>query len=98
MFFFFFYMTVFSLLNAVSPGVWGVCKNHKYCIAYLGEPSPPSIHGQPSSGKSFKLSITKQDDGGAPILEYIVKYRSVSTFLLSFCIVFSNCIKYALNS
>uniref|UniRef100_A0A8B9BKL5 Neural cell adhesion molecule 2 n=1 Tax=Anser brachyrhynchus TaxID=132585 RepID=A0A8B9BKL5_9AVES len=42
------------------------------------EPSPPSIHGQPGSGKSFKLSITKQDDGGAPILEYIVKYRSVS--------------------
>ncbi|XP_019380281.1 PREDICTED: neural cell adhesion molecule 2 isoform X2 [Gavialis gangeticus] len=40
------------------------------------EPSPPSIHGQPGSGKSFKLSITKQDDGGAPILEYIVKYRS----------------------
>lgn len=44
----------------------------------LGEPSPPSIHGQPGSGKSFKLSIIKQDDGGAPILEYIVKYRSVS--------------------
>ncbi|KAM9604675.1 neural cell adhesion molecule 2-like [Trichechus inunguis] len=40
------------------------------------EPSPPSIHGQLSSGKSFKLSITKQDDGGAPILEYMVKYRS----------------------
>ncbi|XP_053242494.1 neural cell adhesion molecule 2 isoform X3 [Podarcis raffonei] len=40
------------------------------------EPSPPAIHGQPGSGKSFKLSITKQDDGGAPILEYIVKYRS----------------------
>ncbi|XP_025889666.1 neural cell adhesion molecule 2 isoform X1 [Nothoprocta perdicaria] len=40
------------------------------------EPSPPSIHGQPGSDKSFKLSITKQDDGGAPILEYIVKYRS----------------------
>ncbi|XP_061483879.1 neural cell adhesion molecule 2 isoform X2 [Rhineura floridana] len=40
------------------------------------EPSPPSIHGQPGSGKSFKLSITKQDDGGAPVLEYIVKYRS----------------------
>uniref|UniRef100_A0A5F8GC07 Neural cell adhesion molecule 2 n=1 Tax=Monodelphis domestica TaxID=13616 RepID=A0A5F8GC07_MONDO len=40
------------------------------------EPSPPSIHGQPSNGKSFKLSIMKQDDGGAPILEYIVKYRS----------------------
>ncbi|XP_042315343.1 neural cell adhesion molecule 2 [Sceloporus undulatus] len=40
------------------------------------EPSPPSIHGQASNDKSFKLSITKQDDGGAPILEYIVKYRS----------------------
>lgn len=48
--------------------------------SHLGEPSPPSIHGQPSSGKSFKISITKQDDGGAPILEYIVKYRSVSIF------------------
>lgn len=54
----------------------------KCCIAYLGEPSPPSIHGQPSSGKSFKLSITKQDDGGAPILEYIVKYRSVSILFI----------------
>ncbi|KAG8450289.1 hypothetical protein GDO86_002804, partial [Hymenochirus boettgeri] len=40
------------------------------------EPSPPSIHGQPGGGKSFKLSITKQDDGGAPILNYVVKYRS----------------------
>lgn len=40
------------------------------------EPSPPSIHGQPGSGKSFKLSITKQDDGGAPILNYVVKYKS----------------------
>ncbi|XP_063812437.1 neural cell adhesion molecule 2 isoform X2 [Pseudophryne corroboree] len=40
------------------------------------EPSPPSIHGQPGLGKSFKLSITKQDDGGAPILNYVVKYKS----------------------
>ncbi|XP_073440600.1 neural cell adhesion molecule 2 isoform X1 [Dendrobates tinctorius] len=40
------------------------------------EPSPPSIHGQPGAGKSFKLSITKQDDGGAPILNYVVKYKS----------------------
>lgn len=44
----------------------------------LGEPSPPTIHGQVGIGKSYKLIITKQDDGGAPILEYIVKYRSVS--------------------
>ncbi|XP_069492497.1 neural cell adhesion molecule 2 isoform X4 [Ambystoma mexicanum] len=40
------------------------------------EPSPPSIHGQPGGGKTFKLTITKEDDGGAPILEYILKYRS----------------------
>uniref|UniRef100_H2ZY75 Neural cell adhesion molecule 2 n=1 Tax=Latimeria chalumnae TaxID=7897 RepID=H2ZY75_LATCH len=40
------------------------------------EPSPPAVHGAPGSGKSFKLSITKQDDGGAPILEYVIKYRS----------------------
>ncbi|KAM4699799.1 neural cell adhesion molecule 2 isoform 1-T1 [Discoglossus pictus] len=40
------------------------------------EPSPPAIHGQPGGGKSFKLSITKQDDGGAPILNYVIKYRS----------------------
>jgi neural cell adhesion molecule len=55
-----------------------VSANEKISYFFLGEPSPPSIHGQPSSGKSFKISITKQDDGGAPILEYIVKYRSVS--------------------
>lgn len=59
-----------------------------FCVPSLGEPSPPSIHGQPSSGKSFKISITKQDDGGAPILEYIVKYRSVSIFWLLFSIYF----------
>ncbi|KAM9319459.1 neural cell adhesion molecule 2 [Gastrophryne carolinensis] len=40
------------------------------------EPSSPSIHGQPGAGKSFKLSIIKPDDGGAPILNYVVKYRS----------------------
>lgn len=66
-----------------------MCKSQECCVAYLGEPSPPSIHGQPSSGKSFKLSITKQDDGGAPILEYIVKYRSVSAlFVTVLCSVF----------
>lgn len=54
-----------------------------------GEPSPPAIHGQPGSGKSFKLSITKQDDGGAPILEYIVKYRSVSILLMKFNVILS---------
>ncbi|XP_040194751.1 neural cell adhesion molecule 2 isoform X2 [Rana temporaria] len=40
------------------------------------EPSAPVIRGQTGSGKSFKLIITSQDDGGAPILNYVVKYRS----------------------
>lgn len=53
--------------NTVSLHLWNVCQYQECSIAYIGEPSPPSIHGQPSSGKSFKLSITKQDDGGAPI-------------------------------
>ncbi|KAB0355300.1 hypothetical protein FD755_021808 [Muntiacus reevesi] len=59
-------------VKEVASETWKIVRSH----GVQSEPSPPSIHGQPSSGKSFKLSITKQDDGGAPILEYIVKYRS----------------------
>ncbi|MGH0146218.1 UNVERIFIED_CONTAM: hypothetical protein FKN15_011380, partial [Acipenser sinensis] len=51
---------------------WRVVRSH----GILREPSPPKVHGQSGRGKAFQLSITKQDDGGAPILEYIVKYRS----------------------
>ncbi|RLW03304.1 hypothetical protein DV515_00006565 [Chloebia gouldiae] len=59
-------------VKEVASETWKIVRSH----GVQREPSPPSIHGQPESGKSFKLSITKQDDGGAPILEYIVKYRS----------------------
>ncbi|XP_043927956.1 neural cell adhesion molecule 2 [Protopterus annectens] len=40
------------------------------------KPSAPKVHGQAGNAKSFKIIITKQDDGGAPILAYIVQFRS----------------------
>lgn len=47
------------------------------CLA--GEPSPPAVHGQRAMGKAYRLGLVKQDDGGMPIVEYIVKYKTVST-------------------
>lgn len=43
-----------------------------------GEPSPPAVHGQRGVGKAYRLGLVKQDDGGMPIVEYIVKYKTVS--------------------
>ncbi|XP_067849467.1 neural cell adhesion molecule 2-like isoform X2 [Heptranchias perlo] len=40
------------------------------------EPSPPTVQGQSGSGKNYKLVVTKQDDGGSPILKYVLKYRT----------------------
>ncbi|XP_061127992.1 neural cell adhesion molecule 2-like [Syngnathus typhle] len=40
------------------------------------EPSPPAVHGQRGLGKAYKLGLVKQDDGGMPIVEYIVKYKT----------------------
>lgn len=42
-----------------------------------GEPSPPTVHGQRGVGKAYRLGLIKQDDGGMPIVEYIVKYKTV---------------------
>lgn len=50
------------------------------CVA--GEPSPPSVQGQRGMGKAYRLGLVKQDDGGMPILEYIIKYKTVSHELL----------------
>lgn len=47
-------------------------------ICAAGEPSPPSVQGQRGMGKAYRLGLVKQDDGGMPILEYIVKYKTVS--------------------
>ncbi|XP_062389915.1 neural cell adhesion molecule 2 isoform X1 [Sardina pilchardus] len=42
----------------------------------IREPSPPSVNGQRGVGKAYRLGLIKQDDGGMPILEYIVKYKT----------------------
>lgn len=47
-------------------------------VSPSGEPSPPAVHGQRGVGKAFRLGLVKQDDGGMPIVEYIVKYKTVS--------------------
>ncbi|KAG5267713.1 hypothetical protein AALO_G00224800 [Alosa alosa] len=41
----------------------------------IREPSPPTVLGQRGVGKAYRLGLTKQDDGGMPIVEYIVKYK-----------------------
>ncbi|XP_035249911.1 neural cell adhesion molecule 2-like isoform X3 [Anguilla anguilla] len=41
----------------------------------IREPSPPVVHGQRGVGKAYRLGLVKQDDGGMPIVEYIVKYK-----------------------
>ncbi|KAI3366013.1 hypothetical protein L3Q82_009841 [Scortum barcoo] len=38
--------------------------------------SPPAVHGQRGMGKAYRLGLVKQDDGGMPIVEYIVKYKT----------------------
>ncbi|KAM4710691.1 neural cell adhesion molecule 2-like isoform 4-T4 [Anableps anableps] len=43
----------------------------------IREPSPPAVHGQRGMGKAYRLGLVKQDDGGMPIVEYIVKYKTV---------------------
>ena len=47
-------------------------------VSPAGEPSPPAVHGQRGMGKAYRLGLVKQDDGGMPIVEYIVKYKTVS--------------------
>lgn len=44
-----------------------------------GYPNPPKLEGalQPK-GNSLKVSWIKQDDGGSPILHYLVRYKPVS--------------------
>lgn len=40
------------------------------------EPGPPAVQGYKGNGKTFKLVVTKQDDGGSTILKYTLKYRT----------------------
>ncbi|XP_035478599.2 neural cell adhesion molecule 1b isoform X5 [Scophthalmus maximus] len=43
-----------------------------------GNPNPPKIEGalQPK-GNSLKVSLIKQDDGGSPIIHYLVRYKPI---------------------
>ncbi|XP_036401670.1 neural cell adhesion molecule 2-like isoform X6 [Megalops cyprinoides] len=42
----------------------------------IREPSPPTVHGQRGVGKAYRLGLVRQDDGGMPIVEYIIKYKT----------------------
>uniref|UniRef100_A0A674P0H2 Zgc:152904 n=1 Tax=Takifugu rubripes TaxID=31033 RepID=A0A674P0H2_TAKRU len=48
----------------------------------IREPSPPAVHGQRGMGKAYRLGLVKQDDGGMPIVEYIVKYKTCVLHLI----------------
>ncbi|KAJ8350816.1 hypothetical protein SKAU_G00259460, partial [Synaphobranchus kaupii] len=41
----------------------------------IREPNPPAVHGQRGVGKAYRLGLVKQDDGGMPIVEYIIKFK-----------------------
>lgn len=49
-----------------------------FCAA-AGNPNPPKVDGElEPKGNSLKVSWVKQDDGGSPILHYLVRYKPVS--------------------
>ncbi|XP_024133335.1 neural cell adhesion molecule 1b isoform X2 [Oryzias melastigma] len=51
---------------------------HFFSEGTEGNPNPPKLEGalQPK-GNSLKVSWTKQDDGGSPILHYLVRYKPI---------------------
>lgn len=77
--------------------------SHKDIVLHLslclmsssGEPSPPAVHGQRDMGRAYRLGLVKQDDGGMPIVEYIVKYKTVSDL---FTIKHSCCLQVSHDS
>lgn len=49
-----------------------------FCVA-AGNPNPPKVDGElEPKGNSMKVSWVKQDDGGSPILHYLIRYKPVS--------------------
>lgn len=61
---------------------WMFLLKMPHIVSPSGEPSPPAVHGQRGMGKAYRLGLVKQDDGGMPIVEYIVKYKTVSSFFI----------------
>lgn len=49
-----------------------------YKVIAMKAPNPPQISVHYSSSDSIRISWETADDGGAPILQYIIMYRSVS--------------------
>lgn len=50
----------------------------------VGVPNPPKLEGSGlPKGNSLKVRWIKQDDGGSPILRYLVSYKPVSIQRLS---------------
>ncbi|KAG9348588.1 hypothetical protein JZ751_002324 [Albula glossodonta] len=47
--------------------------------SHLREPTPPKLEGQlQRKGNSLKVNWIKQDDGGSPIMHYLVRYKAKS--------------------
>uniref|UniRef100_A0A3B5LRP4 Neural cell adhesion molecule 1b n=1 Tax=Xiphophorus couchianus TaxID=32473 RepID=A0A3B5LRP4_9TELE len=47
---------------------------------FNGNPNPPKLEGSVEpKGNSLKVSWLKQDDGGSPILHYLIRYKPIQT-------------------
>ncbi|XP_061092048.1 neural cell adhesion molecule 2-like [Conger conger] len=62
-----------AAFNGRGPGEFS--RTETFHTLPIREPSPPLVRGQREAGQAYRLGVFKQDDGGLPILEYIVKYR-----------------------
>lgn len=48
-------------------------------VSCVGEPSAPKLEANVADeGNSLRVTWIKQDDGGLPIIHYLVKYKAVS--------------------
>ncbi|XP_073698802.1 neural cell adhesion molecule 2 [Garra rufa] len=63
-----------AAVNGKGPGDYS--HTETFQTLAIREPSPPTVHGQRGVGKAYRLGLIKQDDGGMPIVEYIVKYKT----------------------
>uniref|UniRef100_A0A8C6TV48 Zgc:152904 n=1 Tax=Neogobius melanostomus TaxID=47308 RepID=A0A8C6TV48_9GOBI len=61
-----------SAVNGKGQGEY----SHTESFQTLPITQPPAVHGQRGMGKAYRLGLVKQDDGGMPIVEYIVKYKT----------------------
>ncbi|XP_027855542.1 neural cell adhesion molecule 1b isoform X2 [Xiphophorus couchianus] len=53
---------------------------HFFTDGTEGNPNPPKLEGSVEpKGNSLKVSWLKQDDGGSPILHYLIRYKPIQT-------------------